>query len=434
MLTFLGSSMVAAFMALIMTRRMSALVALVVVPIAFGLLVAGPQIGPMMLDGLQKLGPTAALLMFSIVYFSIMTDAGVFDPVVRGVVRVARGDPLKIYLGTAVMSLCVALDGDGSTTYMICVSALLPVYKRLGLSVQYMATLMVMAIGIMNILPWGGPTARAASALHVEVAEVFVPLIPVMACGFIYNLGVALVFGLRERRRVGVLTDAEFDAVKRDIAHTPDYRRPRMLWVNVLLTVGLLVALIMGLMPLPILFVAATAVALMINYPSLQEQKERLSAHAYNVISVVGLILAAGVFTGILFGTGMVDAMAKDLLLVTPAWLGPYLGPVTALFSGVATYSVTNDAFYFGMLPILAQTAHAYGIEPVAMARASVLGQPMHLLSPLVASTYLLVALLDLNYGDNQRRCFPWVIGLMLVLLTSAVVLGVVPWHGLAAT
>ncbi|MFJ2983210.1 MULTISPECIES: CitMHS family transporter [unclassified Pseudomonas] len=427
MLTLLGGSMVATFMALIMTRRMSALVALVVVPIAFGLIANGGHIGPMMLEGLLKLGPTAALLMFSIVYFSLMTDAGVFDPVVRGVVRVAQGDPLKIYLGTAVMGITVALDGDGTTTYMICVSALLPIYKRLGLSLQYMATLLVMSIGIMNILPWGGPTARAASALHLEVGDVFVPLIPVMATGFAYNLVVALVFGLRERRRVGVLSVEQFQAMKRDIAQLPDYRRPRMLWPNVILTVALLVALTVGVLPLPILFITATALALMINYPSLAEQKERLSAHAYNVMSVVGLILAAGVFTGILFGTGMVDAMANDLLKVTPAWLGPYLAPATALFSGVATYAVTNDAFYFGMLPILAQTAQEYGISAAEMARASVLGQPMHLLSPLVASTYVLVALLDLNYGDNQRRCMPWVIGLMVVMLISAMVFGVLP-------
>lgn len=424
--------MVAAFMALIMTRRMSALVALVVVPIAFGLLVSGNQIGPMMLEGLQKLGPTAALLMFSILYFSIVTDAGVFDPIVRGVVRVAKGDPLRIYLGTSVMSFIVALDGDGSTTYMICVSALLPVYKRLGLSVQYMATLLVMSIGIMNILPWGGPSARAVAALHVDMADVFVPLVPVMACGFVYTLGVAALFGMRERRRVGVLSDVQFEALKRAMEEAPAYRRPRLQWVNALLTLVLLVALVVGVMPLPILFIAAFALALMINYPSLAEQKERLSAHAYNVISVVGLILAAGVFTGILFGTGMVDAMSKDLIAITPHWLGPYLAPATALFSGIATYAVTNDAFYFGMLPVLAQTAHGFGIDAAAMARASVIGQPMHLLSPLVASTYLLVALLDLNYGDNQRRCFPWVIGLMLMMIVSALVLGVLPWHGSA--
>lgn len=424
--------MIATFMALIMTRRMSALVALVVVPIAFGLLVSGDQIGPMMLAGLQKLGPTAALLMFSILYFSIVTDAGVFDPIVRGVVRLAKGDPLRIYLGTSVMSFIVALDGDGSTTYMICVSALLPVYKRLGLSLQYMAALLVMSIGIMNLLPWGGPSARAVSALHVEMAEVFVPLVPVMACGFIYTLCVAALFGFRERQRVGVLSEAQFGALKASMAQIPEYRRPRLQWFNSLLTLALLVALMTEVMPLPILFIAAFAVALMVNYPSLAEQKERITTHAYNVISVVGLILAAGIFTGILFGTGMVDAMAKDLITLTPDWLGPYLAPATAVFSGIATYAVTNDAFYFGMLPVLAQTAQGFGIDAVSMARASVLGQPMHLLSPLVASTYLLVALLDLNYGDTQRRCLPWVIGLMLVMIATALATGAIPWHGTA--
>lgn len=36
----------------------------------------------------------------------------------------------------------------------------------------------MMASGVMNLTPWGGPSARAASALHVDPADLFVPMIP----------------------------------------------------------------------------------------------------------------------------------------------------------------------------------------------------------------------------------------------------------------
>lgn len=431
MLTFLGYSMVAAFMALIMTRRMTAMVALMVVPIVFGLIAgAGTDMGKMMMDGLVKLAPTAAMLFFGIIYFCIMTDAGLFDPLIKLVVKTAKGDPLKIIVGTAVMGTVVALDGDGATTYVICTAALLPVYRRLGIRLQYMATLLLMSIGIMNILPWGGPTARAASAMHLDVSEVFVPLILPMLTGFVYVLCVAFYFGVKERKRIGRISQHDVAAIEESLDQVPEFRRPRMLPLNVILTATLIFALIQGLLPLPILFMVATAIALILNYPSVSEQKERLSEHAYNVLAVVSLIFAAGIFTGILNGTGMLDAMSKSLLYITPDAFGPYLAPFTAVLSGPATYAVTNDAFYFGVLPILAKTAAAYGITSAEMARASLVGQPLHLLSPLVASTYLLVALLDINYGENQRASILWVIGLMFAMLAGALIFGAIPLRG----
>ncbi|MEJ1175140.1 citrate:proton symporter [Agrobacterium sp. CMT1] len=432
MLIFLGYAMVASFMILIMTKRMTALVALMIVPIVFGLIAgAGADMGKMMLDGIVKLAPTAAMLFFGIIYFCIMTDAGLFDPLIRLIVKLAKGDPLKIIVGTAVMGTTVALDGDGATTYVICTAALLPIYRRLGIRLQYMATLLLMSIGVMNILPWGGPTARAASAMHLDVSEVFVPLIPAMLVGIAYIMFVAIIFGIRERRRIGTVRASDVAAIEEGLGEVPEFRRPRMLPFNLILTVILIIALVEGFLPLPILFMIATAVALLLNYPDVNSQKERLSAHAFNVLAVVSLIFAAGIFTGILNGTGMLDAMSNSLLYITPDSFGPYLAPFTALLSGPATYAVTNDAFYYGVLPILAQTAAAYGISSAEMARASLIGQPLHLLSPLVASTYLLVALLDINYGENQKAAIGWVIGLMFAMLGGALVFGTIPLRGI---
>ncbi len=172
MLTFLAYSMVVVFMALIMTKRLSALVALILVPIAFGLLGGfGAGLGPMMLDGIKKLAPTGVMLMFAILYFGVMIDAGLFDPVVRRDPELVHGDPMKIVVGTAVLAMFVSLDGDGSTTYMITVAAMLPLYKRLGISRLVLACVIMLAGGVINILPWGGPTARAASALGVDVGR-----------------------------------------------------------------------------------------------------------------------------------------------------------------------------------------------------------------------------------------------------------------------
>lgn len=449
MLSICGFAMVATFMFLIMSRRLTPLVALIAVPIAFGLLAGfGAGLGPMMLEGISKIAPTGVMLMFAILYFGLMIDAGLFDPVVRALLRLVRGDPVRIVVGTVVLATFVSLDGDGSTTYMITTAALLPLYKRIGLSPLIMACLIMLSSGVMNLTPWGGPTARAASALQLEPAEVFLPLVPAMVVAVAWLLLLAYLYGRRERRRLGVLTltgeaatyeptiagDAGVDevvdvregtfTVSSDVAA----RRPGLVWFNAGLTALLMLLLVLGLFPLPALFMGAFCIAAVVNYPSLPDQKARVAAHSSNILAVVSLIFAAGIFTGILNGTGMVEAMSRSLLAVIPPELGPYMAPIAGLLSLPMTFFISNDAFYFGMLPVLAETAAHYGVSPQAIASASLVGQPLHLLSPLVPSTYLLVNLAGVEFAEHQKFTVRWAVATSLVLLLAGVVVGAFPF------
>ncbi len=429
MLTLLAFGMVATFMVLIMTGRVSALVALILVPVAFGVAAGfGADLGKMMLEGVKTLAPTGVMLAFAILYFGLMTDAGLFDPLVRAIVRLVHGDPVRIVVGSAVLALLVSLDGDGSTTYLICCTAMVPLYRRMGLNPLILACLLMLACGITNITPWGGPTARAASALHLEAADLFVPMLPAMAAGAAALIGLALVLGRAERRRLGTLSPvAEQDMVEDLVAENDRTERPALFLVNLTLTATLMVALVSGALPLPILFMLASAAALLINYPSLEAQKGRIAAHAPNILPVITLIFAAGIFTGILNGTGMTDAMAGSVVGLIPPQAGPYLAPITGLISMPFTFFVSNDAFFFGILPILAEAGQAYGIAPVEIGRAALTSQAVHLLSPLVPSTYLLVGLVRVELAAHQAFTLPFAIGLSLVILVASMVTGVVP-------
>ena len=436
-LTLLAYGMVIVFMALIMTRRMSPLTALIVIPVLFGAAAGfAPKLGEMMVAGITKLAPTGVMLMFAILYFAIMIDAGLFEPIVQRLVAMVHGDPMKVVVGTAVLALFASLDGDGSTTYMITTAAMLPLYRKLNMRPLVLACVTMLASGVMNILPWGGPTARAASALTIDVRQVFVPMIPAMCAGIVWVLFVAYRLGLGERQRlqgattsdVAVVLNEELanPAYTADVAHT----RPDRLVLNALLTMLLLIALIVGVLPLPVLFMIGFAIAVLLNYPGIDQQKALLSRHAGNVLAVVGLIFAAGIFTGILSGTKMVDAMAGSVIRLVPTALGPYLAIVTGVLSIPFTFLISNDAFYFGVLPILAKAGEVYGISGAEMARASLIGQPVHLLSPLVPSTFLLVGLAGVDFDDHQRNTLKWALGSALVLLLAALVTLVIPVIG----
>jgi CitMHS family citrate-Mg2+:H+ or citrate-Ca2+:H+ symporter len=254
-------------------------------------------------------------------------------------------------------------------------------------------------------------------------------MIPAMLAGVVAILVIAYFYGKRERARLGELhlQGDEVDHSEISVSQFPEARRPKLIWFNGLLTLALMVALIMGLLPLPVLFMVAFSIAMIVNYPNLDMQKDRIAAHSGSVLAVVGLIFAAGIFTGILSGTGMVDAMSKSLLAVIPDALGPYLAVITALVSMPFTFFMSNDAFYYGVLPVLAEAAAHYGITPVEMARASIVGQPVHLLSPLVPSTYLLVALAGIEFGDHQRFTLKWAVLVCLCIMVAALLMGIFP-------
>ena len=295
MLALLGLAMVVVFTFLIMTKRLSPIVALTVVPIVFAVLGGfGGTTGKMMLDGLKMVAPSAALLLFAILFFGLMIDAGLFDPLIRKILKRVNGDPMKIAVGTALLSLLVALDGDGTTTYMITCAAMLPLYKRIGMNPMILATISMLSLSIMSgMTPWGGPATRAIAALGLDACEYFVPLLPTMIGGAMWVVFTAFLLGRAERKRIGNVQlqsgggDCYINAIIEDTPH----KRPKLAYVNLLLVVAVMVALVMGLMHSAILFLIGFVLALMINYPQLDIQKERILAHSGNAMTVVLLCL-----------------------------------------------------------------------------------------------------------------------------------------------
>ncbi|KUN77193.1 CitMHS family transporter [Streptomyces griseoruber] len=460
MLTILGFAMIATFLVLIMMKKMSPIAALVLIPALFCVFVGkGAKLGDYVIEGVGSLAPTAAMLMFAIVYFGVMIDVGLFDPIVRGILRFCKADPLRIVVGTALLAAIVSLDGDGSTTFMITVSAMYPLYKRLKMSLVVMTGVAAMANGVMNTLPWGGPTARAATALKLDASDIFVPMIPALAVGLLFVFVLAYVLGRRERKRLGVLTldealepqEAETVLVgagtgakattaggSPSLPEEPQDEgfqgldphratlRPGLYWFNALLTVTLLTAMIMEWLPIPVLFLLGAAAALTVNFPHIPDQRARLAAHADNVLNVSGMVFAAAVFTGVLQGTGMVDHMARWMVDVIPSGMGPHMALVTGLLSLPLTYFMSNDGFYFGVLPVLAEAGAAHGVTPLEMARASLVGQPLHMSSPLVPAVYVLVGMAKVEFGDHTRFVVKWAALTCLVILGAGLLFGIV--------
>ncbi|MFE4774821.1 CitMHS family transporter [Streptomyces sp. NPDC056713] len=438
MLAALGFCTIGLFLVLTMSKRVSVLVALVLLPVLAALVggFAG-DMGDMILDGLTTVAPTGIMIAFAVLYFTLMVDVGLFDPLINGILRIARKDPARIAVGTAVLTMCVALDGDGASTFLITVSALLPVYKRLGMSPLVLSGVVCLGAGVMNLIPWGGPTVRAMAALRLESSDVFTPVVPAMICGVVWVLLASYWIGRRERRRLAVPgpREEQESAVRTagdgpGTPLVPSVTRPPVLLTafNAVLTVLLVVALVMEVMPLPVLFVIAFALALVVNHPTWEAQQTLLEKRAKSVVLVTTMIFAAGVFTGILTGTKMISEMAEALVSVVPDSLGGHLAPLVAVTGMPLSLAFTPDAYYFGVLPVLSHTASGFGGDQAEIARAAILGQMTtgFPLSPLTASTFILVSMSGVQLGEHQRFIFRWAFGTTLVMTAAALLTGAI--------
>jgi len=429
MLAIAGLITIVVLLGAILSQRVSALTALIAVPLIAALAIgSGKSTAMFILHGIQTVAPVAGMFIFAILYFGVMTDAGMLDPIIDRILCTVGTNPPRIVVGTALLALLVHLDGSGAVTFLITIPVMRPLYDRLGMDRRVLARAASMAAGV-NFLPWTGPMIRASAALHISVTDIFRPLLGVQAVGIAFVFVTAWWLGKREARRLGGEKRDE-QAMQRKLDPAAlGLRRPRLFWINLALTLFLIAAMI-GLRLDPVaVFMAGLVLALWLNYPNLKMQAGRIDAHARAALMMAAILFAAGSFTGIMKESGMLDAMTKAAIHVVPPHLAPHLPFVLGMLSMPLSLLFDPDSFYFGVLPVLAGVASKFGIPSVRMAQAAVLGQMTtgFPVSPLTPATFLIIGLAGIELRDHQKFSFPFLLAASVLMTLACVVLRVFP-------
>ncbi|WP_024904733.1 CitMHS family transporter [Robbsia andropogonis] len=433
MLPLLGLTTIVVLLATILSKKMSPLVALIIVPIVAALIGGfGWQTSKFIIDGMKGLAPVVGMFVFAILYFGVITDAGTLDPIIDGILRAVGTRPTRIVVGSTLLALLVHLDGSGAVCFLVTIPAMLPLYERLNMDKRVLAAAVSMAAGI-NFLPWTGPMIRASASLHIPISALFNPLIPVQAVGLIFVFSMAWLLGRREERRLGY-TNASGDipAPRRELtAEQQALRRPKNFWFNIALTIAVLgTMVILGeKIPPAVMFMVGLCLALLVNYPDVDMQRTRIDAHSRAALMMAGILLAAGVFTGIMQGSGMLKAMAQGAVGFVPPSLAGHIPVALGLLSMPLSMLFDPDSFYFGVLPVIAEVSSQLGVPPVHVGQAALLGQMTtgFPVSPLTPATFLVVGLCGIDLADHQKFTFPLLFAASITMTIACIVLGVFP-------
>nr|MDF9460261.1 citrate:proton symporter [Bacillus pumilus] len=442
MLTFVGLLIILTIVVLLIWGKASPIVAMVMVPL-IGAFIAGFGINDIQSffeEGIIKVLPVATMFIFAILFFGILQDTGFFEPVIKTLIKLTKGNVVTVAMGTALIGVIAHLDGAGATTFLLTVPALLPLYKKLHMSPYLLLLLIGTSAYLTNMVPWAGPTGRATSVLNMDPSELWVPLIPIQLIGVVLVLGMAFILGKREEKRIRVkiaaneiaavqLEGADWDRAIQSISETGDaaLKRYHLIWVNFILFVAVVVLLVLNVIPASYMFMIGLSLALLINYPKVDVQMERIKAHAPSALMMVAVIFSAGSFLGILEGTGMLKAIAVDSIQILPAFLLPFLHIIVGMFGVPLDMLTSTDAYYYALLPIVESITSEVGVSGTSVAYAMMIGNIIGtFVSPLAPAVWLAIGLAGVDMGKHIRYSFFWMWGFSIILLFVAMLIGII--------
>lgn len=433
LLGLIGFLTMAVIIVLLLKSKTVPSIAFIVVPIVMAL-VGGfsiTEIGKFIKIGVVDTAEMATLFIFSIIFFGLMNEAGMFDRIINGLVKKAGNSVMAVSMLTALIAMIGHLDGSGASTFLITIPAMLPLYKMLNMRPASLMLVATSAMGVMNLLPWGGPTMRAASVINMDAAVLWRNLMPMQAVGIIAAFVMAFIIAKIEIKRgagydpkrqveAGVSEQAAAKAVDGLV-------RPKLFWFNVALTLTVVLVLTFVKIPAFLVFMMGTAVALLVNYPGMKMQEKRIKAHSSAAIMMASTLLAAGVLLGILEESGIMDAMAGVLVSVIPAVFGPYIAIVIGILSAPLALVFCTDSYYYGVMPIVIGVAGSFGVEPAQVAMTMIVCRNCAcFISPVVPATFLGCGLAEIEINQHIKTAFFWVWGISLAMLVSGIALGII--------
>lgn len=413
---------------LLLKKKVSPLFAFTVIPIAAAFLIGASvaEVSSYVEKGLEKTRDILFVVFFSLPYFSVMSDAGLFNRIVEILLKKMKVSVGVICVITVLVALIAEIDGSVTATYLVTIPMMLPLYKKLKIDPKVLMFLCSASMCALFVTPWNSRNLRASTLLGgIDSPNnyIFMSLLPLLIIYVAMCVGSAVIMaGVQKKKGAGLTVEGPQQEIKMEYS---ELARPKLFWFNLLLTIGIILALAFVPCDDYITFAIGLVIALTVNYPDLKLQDELLKKYGRQMYSVGCAVFLSGVVVGVLSESGMMDAMVNFLVNIIPSSLGPWLYLIVAVLSMPMMLVFTNDIWQYAFVPVVAGISGKYGI-PNQVVVLTLLMNMGAMVSPVAQpQIYLACDLAKEKLADYVKFSFKplWILNIMW--LTAGYIMGI---------
>lgn len=423
--------MMAAVIILILTKKLPMNFTMFLIPVAVALILGYKplEISNMVLEQFaMTMRASGYMLIFGLLYFSMLTETGMFDKIVGGITKVigSKMNVIVIMILTTVIAAVGMLTANISTCYLVTFPIMMPLYKKYRFSRVHAFILAQTALAAMCFIPWGigiALSAMMAGCDTVELASASIPwalcFIPVIIAQWVY-------FAYKHKKEVGTLglpAASELENGQGAQAQENKNSRPGLFWVNLLIFAAVITALAIFKIPAYFVFIIAACITALINYPkNFGDMWNKTGTMIFNIIV---MLLAISVYIAVFSQTGMVESFAEMIVGIFPGNTAKYAFIVLLAIS-VPVIRFVPYQLYNAMYPLLIFIGAQFGYTPIEVIAPYVCNLALATgVTPVNTSIYVAGPLLETEVDGIVKKGVPIMTLTNILVMLLAIVFGI---------
>ncbi len=383
------------------------------------------EISEFAIEGCRSILNTALLFLFSVVYFSILQEIGLFEVMVYYVMKGMKNSILLLMIITSIVAMLIQLDGSGAMTMLITIPAFLPLYDAMKVRRTTLVFLVSASAGIMNFMPWCSAMLRLSAATGLESVDIWHALLPIQGIGILIIFLFCVIIAHFEKRKGAGVADHTFKQIKESYRQKPQYKVPvSLLFFDTIFTVFLIILLLLNLIPSVFGFMIGLSCLLILNFPDPKKQEAQIKKHAATAFPLVLTVFSLGCMIGIMNKAGMVNAIADSLISLIPEDLGSKIPLLYGIIGVPLSVVIGSDCCYSILAPVLGNIVQNYGgtamQSSIVILLASSFAANITFIGP---APYLSVSLAGITMKEHLKYSFKllWILCIILVIIAAII-------------
>lgn len=380
------------------------------------------------LKGIENVIPVALMFATAILFFGILNETGTFTAIITKIAGRFHLTRKNIFLMTVFVSAIAHLSGSGAVSYLIVITTCKSIYNENKIPLTNLMCLSSLTFGVMNMLPWAGPSGRLAGVLNTDPVSIWRLCIPSQIFGILMVCVIACI--LSNYQKLSDIDSLSENNCKQCIARNKPIliqqsRKKRCLSVGIMTII--IILLIITRISSWIVFMMGLSVISIINLKEVK--KMELMKYIKSAGIMAGTVLASGVMVGVLTQSSMLTSMSEMISGLLPVSMREHIHILLGVLANPISWIMSGEVEIFGFMPIAAKIASECQIAVEVTAAAFLIPySAVIFVLPMTVSVHLGLSLCGVSLREHIRQTYLWTLFLSITMLGFAIIIGILPY------